>query len=96
MVINELATNTVKYASRPTGAVSVGFEFGSDINGIMLRYRDNGPGYPPDVLANERSDIGLKLITEMVTKSLGGSIVLSNDDGAVATLRIRSEEEDRT
>ena len=96
MVLNELATNTVKHADRGTGAVSVGFESTRDADGITLCYRDNGPGYPADVLASERSNVGLKLINEMVTKSLAGSVALSNDDGAVTIMRIRAEEEDRT
>lgn len=96
MVLNELATNTVKHADRGTGAVSVGFESGRDVDGITLCYRDNGPGYPPDVLANERSNVGLKLINEMVTKSLGGTVAISNHDGAVTIMRIRAEEEHRT
>ncbi len=92
MVINELTTNTVKYGNPAGGAVTIGFEAESDSVGMTLRYRDNGPGYPPEVLAQERSNIGLKLIKELVHGSLGGQVTITNDHGAVATLRIRLEE----
>ncbi len=96
MVINELATNTVKYAQPSTGSVTIGFEAESSPGFITLCYRDNGPGYPPEVLAQERSNVGLKLIHDMVAHTLGGSIELTNNLGAVTTLRIRREEETRT
>ncbi len=59
-------------------------------------YRDNGPGYPPEVLVQERSNIGRKLIHELVKGTLGGQVTIANDHGAVTTLRIRLEEETRT
>ncbi len=96
MVLNELAYNTVKYVGEAAGAVTVGFEAEIDADWLTLRYRDNGPGYPSDVLANQRSSVGLKLIHELVTGTLGGSIALSNDHGAVITIRIRCEEANRT
>ncbi len=96
MVINELATNTVKHANPAGGAVTIGFEAESDPEGMTLRYRDNGPGYPPDVLALERSNIGLKLIKELVKGTLSGQVAIANDHGAVTTLRIALEEETRT
>jgi two-component sensor histidine kinase len=96
MVINELATNSVKYGNPAGGAVTIGFEAESDPEGMTLRYRDNGPGYPPEVLAQERSNIGLKLIHELVKGTLGGQVTIANDHGAVTTLRIRLEEETRT
>ena len=96
MVINELATNSVKYGNPAGGAVTIGFEAESDPKGMTLRYRDNGPGYPPEVLVQERSNIGLKLIHELVKGTLGGQVTIANDHGAVTTLRIRLEEETRT
>ncbi len=96
MVINELTTNTVKYGNPAGGSVTIAFEAESDPEGMTLCYRDNGPGYPSEVLAQERSNIGLKLIKELVQGSLGGQVALANDHGAVTTLRIRLEEETRT
>jgi two-component sensor histidine kinase len=96
MVINELATNTVKYAGLTQDPVTIEFEAESGPEFIRLRYRDNGPGFPPEVLAKERSNIGLKLVHDLVKHSLNGSMVLTNDHGAAATLHIALEEESRT
>ncbi len=96
MVINELATNTVKHIGHPIDAVRINFDAESDPEWITLRYRDNGPGYPSEVVENRRANVGLKLIRELVTQTLRGTLTLANDHGAVATLRIRKEEETRT
>ncbi len=96
MVLSELATNTVKHAGASAGEVSVRFETESDAETITMRYHDNGPGYAPEVLQDERSNVGLKLIRELVSGSLRGTVALTNDNGAVTTIRIRQEEETRT
>ena len=96
MVINELATNTVKYARLAAGPVRIGFEAQGGPQGLTLRYRDNGPGYPGEVIGLGRSNVGLKLVTELVQGTLGGSVEFSNEGGAVTTLRIGLEEETRT
>ncbi len=96
MVFNELATNTVKHVGQPSAAVAISFEAEQDHNNITMRYRDNGPGYPPEALANQQTSVGLKLIRELIAMTLRGSVTLSNDQGAVTTIQIRQEEETRT
>ena len=96
MVLSELVTNSVKYAGNRSGALTVNFEAESDEKWIIMLYRDNGPGYSPEVLANERHNVGLKLIRTLVGHTLRGTVELANDDGAVATLRIQREEVTRT
>jgi PAS domain S-box-containing protein len=96
MVINELATNTVKHANPAGGEVTIAFEAESDPEGMTLRYRDTGPGYPSDVLTQERSNVGLKLIHELVKGTLRGQVAITSDHGAVTTLRIALEEETLT
>ncbi len=65
-------------------------------NFLRVDYRDNGPGYSPGALAGETRGVGLQLLREIVEGSLGGSLSLRNDGGAVAALRIRTEEPERT
>ncbi len=96
LVLSELAHNSVKYAGQPAGEIAVGLEAEGDSDWITLRYRDNGPGYPPEVLGNEWTNVGLKLCAELVQGTLRGTITLTNDNGAVATLSIRREEDTRT
>ena len=59
---------------------------------VLLEMRDDGPGYPPDVLRLERHGVGLYLVQILVDHALGGSLLLANDGGAVTTIRYREED----
>jgi two-component sensor histidine kinase len=63
---------------------------------LLLEYRDDGPGYPTDVIAGERLSTGMSLARELVQGTLRGTLRLLNDGGAVARLNIPMEEPDRT
>ncbi|NTU60267.1 MAG: transporter substrate-binding domain-containing protein, partial [Deltaproteobacteria bacterium] len=92
LVLNELATNTLKYAAAEGRPVRVEVRIEEDDVSCTLRYRDDGPGYPERILAGERPSVGLGLVGELVEGTLGGAFSLENDGGAVATVRIRKEE----
>jgi two-component sensor histidine kinase len=96
LVINELATNTIKYAlaGRETVRIVVCAAVEGDM--ICLEYRDDGPGYPEEMLRLERYNVGLNLLQALVTRSLHGTLTLANDGGAVATMHIKVEEKERT
>ncbi|MBF0527887.1 MAG: PAS domain S-box protein [Deltaproteobacteria bacterium] len=96
LLFNELATNSLKYSitRKEKLKVTVGMEKRDDL--IYLEYRDNGPGYPPDVLALERQNIGMSLIRQLITGTLRGTLTLANSGGAVASMSIRAEEISRT
>jgi two-component sensor histidine kinase len=96
LVLNELTTNTLKYGRQPPHSVAISLEAESHEEWATICYRDNGPGYPVEVLAGQRANVGLKLINEIVTKTLRGSLVLANDQGAVAVIRVQLEDENRT
>jgi two-component sensor histidine kinase len=83
-VINELATNTVKHTlkERDTAHINVDIEL-SD-NRIRCEFRDDGPGFPDDVLRLERQNVGFDLIRFIVRDGLRGELELRNEDGAVA------------
>ncbi len=87
LIINELATNTVKYAlnERSSGRIAVKFRDEGDM--IFLEYRDDGPGYPPEVLQSDRYNVGLQLIKNIIKNNLAGELSLHNDGGAVTTIR---------
>ena len=89
LVINELATNTIKHAlpSRYTALISICIALEDDT--ILFEFRDDGPGYPEEVLNLERYNVGLYLIQTMVREGLGGELVLHNDRGAVTTVRFK-------
>ncbi len=89
VVINELATNTIKYAlrERQAGRMKVAIEQADGL--VMLEIRDDGPGYPPEVLSMEYFNVGCDLVQTIVQKGLGGELALFNDGGAVAQIRFR-------
>ena len=89
MVINELATNTVKYAvpTRPT--VSIEVEIAQENNTILLEYRDNGPGFPVSTLQTGQGNVGLYLIKNITQSDLHGDVSFQNEAGAVVTIRFR-------
>jgi two-component sensor histidine kinase len=90
LVINELTTNAVKYAvgERNTVAITVQIDLDDgDAPSVCLEFRDDGPGYPEDVLRLERCNVGFDLIQSIVRDSLRGDLSLRNDEGGVATIR---------
>ena len=95
LVFNELVTNTAKYAlaGRQNGRIEVDIasESGSDVaeEMVVLRFRDDGPGYPQQVLKSGEGELGLYLIRRITHKDLRGALSLQNDGGAVTTLRFK-------
>jgi PAS domain S-box-containing protein len=91
LIINELATNSLKYALPQTPALRLGLEIRQKASHIELEYRDNGPGFPPAVLRGEQHNVGLHLIELLGRHDLRGKIDLMNDGGAVVRLSFRAE-----
>lgn len=104
LIINELATNTLKYAASlprrgvaitgpPAGdrsdhlAAGIAVRIVQEAKTVRFEFRDNGPGYPEEVLRLERHQVGLELIRTMVRGTLHGELTLGNDGGAVTTIR---------
>ena len=96
LVFNELATNTVKYALGNRSAATITFAASATESLIRLEYRDDGPGYPPEVLRQEKLNVGMILLRDLTTQTLRGQLTIANDDGAVTVLEIKTEEVDRT
>lgn len=96
MVFNELTTNTVKYASIGQEPILITVQISKENNMITIEYHDNGPGYPPEVLNLQRHNVGIYILQQLITKTLRGSLTLSNREGALTTMRIKAEETNRT
>jgi two-component sensor histidine kinase len=95
LVLNELATNTLKHGRSEDGKVEVGVAIAAVGPELTLTYRDGGPGFPAAAAAFEPAAIGtgLQLVRGIVEGNLGGSLRLLNDRGAVAVLRFRGTSE---
>jgi len=87
LIFSELATNSLKYALPHTRGLRLSLDIRQPDSQIELVYRDNGPGFPPEVLRGERQNVGLHLIRLLSRHDLRGKMELSNSGGAVVTLR---------
>jgi two-component sensor histidine kinase len=92
LVLAELATNTALHAPAAAVTVSAALEGKS----LVATYRDDGPGYPAEVLRGERLGVGLRVARAVSEGTLRGALTLANDGGAVALVRLETEEPHRT
>ncbi len=86
LIINELATNTAKHALHGQDTAHIDVHIKPHEDRVQLEFRDDGPGYPEDVLSLKRYNVGFELITNIVHRSLRGNLSLSNERGAVAVI----------
>jgi two-component sensor histidine kinase len=96
LVINELATNTVKHALQGRTTALVRVHACAEGDDIRIEYRDDGPGYPEHIIRRERETVGMRLVNQLVTETLRGRLELASDGGAVTIMRIKVEEKERT
>ncbi len=86
LVINELATNTIKHGLGERGSAMIDIRIAGADGEVRLEVRDDGPGYPAEALALDRRGVGLYLVDNIVHNSLRGAVRLSNDGGAVTEI----------
>ena len=73
LIINELITNTLKYAFPGAREGEIKIEMNQTEKGIRLLYEDNGIGFPKDMDFCSTQTLGLKLV-HMLVKQLDGNI----------------------
>jgi PAS domain S-box-containing protein len=89
LIVNELATNAVKYAWSASRTTRLSVLISAQDDTVHFEFRDNGPGYPQEVLGLERHNVGLYLVQTLVCDDLRGELSLTNDQGAVTTIRFK-------
>jgi PAS domain S-box-containing protein len=89
LIVNELATNTVKYALSVDRTAQIRVSIDVQQHVVHFEFRDSGPGYPQEVLHLERHNVGLYLIQTLVRDDLRGELTLNNDQGAVTIIRFK-------
>jgi len=91
LLINELATNTVKHALQERDKAHITVHIKLDDDTILFEFRDDGPGYPEEVLELECYGVGFDLVQNVVHKNLCGELSLHNDHGALAVIRFKAK-----
>ena len=88
MVINELATNSLKYAISEPAQTIIDVDITEKAGKTMLTFRDNGPGYHEEIINGNYAgtSIGFDLMNGIVKKSLRGTLSFRNENGAVAQI----------
>lgn len=90
IIINELVTNTIKYGLSLTQMPVIRFEVSLKKDMIQISYSDNGSGFPQQLIDSDFSltNIGINLISGIVTHSLEGVVYMYNHEGAVTQITL--------
>ncbi len=87
LVINELVTNTYKYAFKNgKGIIRVSLHKEEETGEYLLIIEDNGSGYSID---RNKKSLGLKLIHALIYDQLEGSMQVENDKHTKYTIRFK-------
>ncbi|MBT4090996.1 MAG: sensor histidine kinase [Deltaproteobacteria bacterium] len=81
LIINELITNSFKYAFPVTEDGEIKINLQKTEDQIELEYADNGIGMPEGLDWKNSDTLGLKLVRTLVENQLNGSINLESDNG---------------
>ncbi|MFW5784062.1 MAG: PAS domain S-box protein, partial [Spirochaetota bacterium] len=91
IVINELMTNSAKHAFAGLDAGRIEVTATRHDSGIVIVYRDNGPGAPDAATSGESDRFGMKLIREMISQ-IGGTITVESNRGMRVAMDIPTSE----
>ncbi len=88
IIINELITNTMKYAfnNRPSGEINISADIKN--NNLLFIVADNGVGIPKDIDLNKNPGFGMKLIM-MLVKQMSGDIQIERGKGTKFIIKIQ-------
>ncbi len=87
LVINELLSNSLKYAFRDGRAGEIGIEAAPATNGrIKLVVHDDGVGIPAEIDIRNTETMGMRLVVGLVESQLGGLLDLERDNGTRFTI----------
>lgn len=89
-IINELVINTVRHAIGSRRVAGITVDVGRIGDSLYVHYRDDGPGWPDDVMRFENHHSGVYMLQKIVRKELDGKLDLYNDDGAVTEIRCKN------
>lgn len=83
LIINELVTNSLKYAfpGERSGEVRISLKRLADGERYQLRVADNGVGLPPDLDIRQTKSLGLQLVVNLAENQLLGEVAVEAGPG---------------
>lgn len=90
IIYNELITNSAKYGvseSTTPREIVVNLDRPDDRSEVVLSVRDDGPGFPLEVLNGKRYGYGLTVVEALVSQH-EGSLIVENSSGAHVSVRL--------
>lgn len=91
MILNELITNSFKYAFRNRKKGKIGVEYVVNQNEVDLNIFDDGEGLRDDFEKDKSKSLGMKLIW-LLAEQIGGKVIYSKSQG-MSRFTIRMEKE---
>ncbi len=92
LILNELLSNSFKYAFTDTAAGAIHLEIRPVAAGrYQLEYSDNGPGLPADFELARATTLGLQLVGDL-SRQIGGKVYYSTENGAVFTVNFTNRD----
>jgi two-component sensor histidine kinase len=87
LILNELITNSIKYAFKQNGNNIIEIQLTKLENKIQVVYRDNGIGFPSDFDLDKVETLGLNLVQILVLQ-IHGELIMKNENGASFSFNI--------
>ena len=90
LIVNEVVTNSIKYAfpEEQTGEIRVGFERRDD-GALDMHVSDNGVGMPTSYDVRDIDTLGFKIIHAVAEHQLGGTLNLDRTNGTHYSIRFK-------
>lgn len=91
LIINELVSNSLKYAFPEERNGTINIEINNCENGICrLIVKDNGVGFPEELNFRNTSTLGLQLVNTLVGQ-IDGTIEMDTHNGTIFTILFKSQ-----
>lgn len=88
LVLNELVTNSMKYAFPDGAEGEINIEFHKDNNEFVLIVSDTGIGFPMDMDFRSTDSLGLKLVNNLI-RQINGTIELERVNGTKFEIKFK-------
>ena len=89
LIINELITNSLKYAFEITGSGEVKIILSQLGDEVLLTIEDNGKGFPTTIDFRDTESLGMQLVVSLVDQ-IDGEIKLESVSGTKYELRFKN------